>query len=30
LVAEGTPKELREQSALRDAPFEDVFFHLAK
>ncbi len=30
LVAEGTPQELRDQSALRDAPFEDVFFHLAK
>jgi ABC-type multidrug transport system ATPase subunit len=30
LVAEGTPAELRRQSALADAPFEDVFFHLAK
>jgi ABC-2 type transport system ATP-binding protein len=31
LVAEGTPAELRRLSvALADAPFEDVFFHLAK
>ena len=30
LVAEGTPAELRRQSGLADAPFEDVFFQLAK
>jgi ABC-type multidrug transport system ATPase subunit len=30
LVAEGTPHELRERAALPDAPFEDVFFQLAK
>jgi ABC-2 type transport system ATP-binding protein len=30
LVAEGTPAELRERAALADAPFEDVFFRLAK
>ncbi|HVF49612.1 MAG TPA: ABC transporter ATP-binding protein [Pyrinomonadaceae bacterium] len=30
LVAEGTPDELRRLSTLADAPFEDVFFHLAK
>jgi ABC-2 type transport system ATP-binding protein len=30
LVAEGSPQELRERAALRDAPFEDVFFQLAK
>ncbi|MBV9957481.1 MAG: ABC transporter ATP-binding protein [Acidobacteria bacterium] len=30
LVAEGSPPELREQAALIDAPFEDVFFQLAK
>lgn len=30
LVAEGSPPELRERSKLVDAPFEDVFFYLAK
>jgi ABC-2 type transport system ATP-binding protein len=30
LVAEGSPTELRERAALTDAPFEDVFFQLAK
>ncbi|MBV9209173.1 MAG: ABC transporter ATP-binding protein [Acidobacteria bacterium] len=30
LVAEGTPAELRTRASLPDAPFEDVFFHLAK
>jgi ABC-2 type transport system ATP-binding protein len=30
LVAEGSPQELRTQAALADAPFEDVFFHLAR
>jgi ABC-2 type transport system ATP-binding protein len=30
LVAEGTPVELREFAELSDAPFEDVFFRLAK
>jgi ABC-2 type transport system ATP-binding protein len=30
LVAEGTPEQLRRQSTLNDAPFEDVFFQLAK
>ncbi len=30
LVAEGTPEELRALAALPDAPFEDVFFRLAK
>lgn len=30
LVAEGSPAELRRQTALADAPFEDVFFHLIK
>lgn len=30
LVAEGTPQELRRSVALADAPFEDVFFRLAK
>lgn len=30
LVAEGTPAELRAQTSMRDAPFEDVFFQLAK
>lgn len=30
LVAEGTPDELRTLANLRDAPFEDVFFRLAK
>jgi ABC-type multidrug transport system ATPase subunit len=29
LVAEGSPAELREQTGLRDEPFEDLFFHLA-
>jgi ABC-type multidrug transport system ATPase subunit len=29
IVAEGTPKELRELSGLIGVPFEDVFFHLA-
>ncbi len=30
LVAEGTPRELRAQVGLSDAPFEDVFFHLIR
>ncbi|MGB8507464.1 MAG: ABC transporter ATP-binding protein [Pyrinomonadaceae bacterium] len=30
LVAEGTPQELRALTSLADAPFEDVFFQLAK
>ena len=30
LVAEGTPAELRVTANLPDAPFEDVFFRLAK
>ncbi len=30
LVAEGSPDELRELAALAEAPFEDVFFKLAK
>jgi ABC-2 type transport system ATP-binding protein len=30
LVAEGSPEELRAQTSMRDAPFEDVFFQLAK
>ena len=30
LVAEGTPTELRALASMPDAPFEDVFFHLAK
>lgn len=30
LVAEGTPKILREQAALTDTSFEDVFFKLAR
>ncbi|HEV3469102.1 MAG TPA: ABC transporter ATP-binding protein [Pyrinomonadaceae bacterium] len=30
LVAEGTPAELRQEARLPDAPFEDVFFRLAK
>jgi ABC-2 type transport system ATP-binding protein len=30
LVAEGSPESLRQQSGLVDAPFEDVFFYLAK
>ena len=30
LVAEGSPAELRSLAALADAPFEDVFFRLAK
>ena len=30
LVAEGSPAELRRSTGLDDAPFEDVFFHLAK
>ncbi|HXG93849.1 MAG TPA: ABC transporter ATP-binding protein [Blastocatellia bacterium] len=30
LVAEGSPAELREMTALTDAPFEDVFFQLAE
>lgn len=29
LVAEGSPAELRDATALRDVPFEDVFFQLA-
>ena len=29
LVAEGSPAELRDQTELADAPFEDVFFQLA-
>ncbi|MGH9916973.1 MAG: ABC transporter ATP-binding protein, partial [Pyrinomonadaceae bacterium] len=30
LVAEGSPRELREQTMLHDAPFEDVFFHITE
>lgn len=30
LVAEGSPAELRERVSMTDAPFEDVFFRLAK
>jgi ABC-2 type transport system ATP-binding protein len=30
VVAEGTPADLRGQAAMPDAPFEDVFFRLAK
>lgn len=30
LVAEGSPRELRERASLADAPFEDVFFKLAR
>ncbi len=30
LVTEGTPEELRAQTEMVDAPFEDVFFRLAK
>jgi ABC-2 type transport system ATP-binding protein len=30
LVAEGSPSELRALASMPDAPFEDVFFHLAK
>ena len=30
LVAEGSPQQLRTRAALPDAPFEDVFFYLAK
>ena len=30
LVAEGSPRELRERASLVDAPFEDVFFKLAR
>lgn len=30
LVAEGSPGDLRKQASLADAPFEDVFFSLAK
>lgn len=30
LIAEGAPHELRAQANLRDAPFEDVFFHLIR
>jgi ABC-type multidrug transport system ATPase subunit len=30
LAAEGTPAELRAHARMPDAPFEDVFFHLAK
>jgi len=30
LVAEGTPQQLRAQTGMTDAPFEDVFFKLAK
>ncbi|MDQ3651768.1 MAG: ABC transporter ATP-binding protein [Acidobacteriota bacterium] len=30
LVAEGTPQQLRAQTKMTDAPFEDVFFKLAK
>lgn len=30
LVAEGTPEELRARTGMTDAPFEDVFFRLAK
>ena len=29
LVAEGSPADLRAQSAMTDIPFEDVFFHFA-
>jgi ABC-2 type transport system ATP-binding protein len=29
LVAEGSPRELRDRASLADAPFEDVFFKLA-
>jgi hypothetical protein len=29
LVAEGSPAELRANSGMPDAPFEDVFFHFA-
>ncbi len=28
LIAEGTPRELRVETGLSNAPFEDVFFHL--
>jgi ABC-2 type transport system ATP-binding protein len=30
LIAEGSPSELRALASMPDAPFEDVFFHLAK
>jgi ABC-2 type transport system ATP-binding protein len=30
IVAEGTPSELRSLASMPDAPFEDVFFRLAK
>jgi hypothetical protein len=30
VVAEGSPAELRALAAMPDAPFEDVFFNLAK
>lgn len=30
VVAEGSPAELRALASMPDAPFEDVFFHLAK
>jgi ABC-type multidrug transport system ATPase subunit len=30
LVSEGSPRELREQTRIYDAPFEDVFFSLAE
>ena len=30
LIAEGTPADLRRSTSLADAPFEDVFFQLAK
>ena len=30
VVAEGPPGALREQAGMPDAPFEDVFFRLAK
>jgi ABC-2 type transport system ATP-binding protein len=30
VVAEGSPAELRRLAALAEAPFEDVFFHLAR
>jgi ABC-2 type transport system ATP-binding protein len=30
IVAEGSPAVLRESARMTDAPFEDVFFHLAK
>lgn len=30
VVAEGSPAELRSLAAMPDAPFEDVFFHLAR